>query len=49
MKTHHLDMIDGVVLPFLISRDLAVTAVDKVQTHCRMQAIVVCIDPVLLQ
>jgi len=49
IKTHHLDVIDGVVFPFLISRDLAVTAVDKIQANCWMQAIVVCINAIFLQ
>ena len=33
-KTHHLDVIDGIVFSFLISCDFAVTAMDKIQADC---------------
>jgi len=41
-------MVDGIVFSFLISRDLAVTAADKVKTDGGMQSIVICVNAALL-
>ena len=46
---NRLHVVDGVVLPLLVSRDLTVAAVDKIETSSRMQSIVVRIDAVLLE
>jgi len=41
-------MVDGIVLPFLISCDFTVATVHEIETDGRMQSIVVSINAALL-
>jgi len=46
---YRLHMVDGVVLPFLISRYLTVATANEIKTDGGMQSTVICINTVLLQ